>query len=332
METLSGEEKSAILLGSLPAESVEQVLAVLDPGLSLRLRSLISRYQDAPQLDQLQAIYDELSTQNADQLVPSTDHSQHQGTTQEEADPGLDSEGNPVTLDQTDDPIADLKAVPLENLAFALEKEQPQTVALILTQLDEELTQELLQRQEEDRRREIIVRLAQELQARPVVVREIARTVTRNALEFDDQGQGPGEESRHQKVADLLHSLEREERLASLQAIHDADPETAELVASHLYQFEDVMIIEDRSLQMILGQVEIRDLATALSEMSADYVDRITQNISERQAKLLTSEMEYLGPVSANEIRQAKKVVEQIIRQQDEDGKLVWTESRYTGE
>ena len=332
MDALSGEEKSAILLGSLPPESVEQVLAVLDPGLSLRLRTLISTQEEAPQLEQLQAIYDELSVQDSPQSgleMPGGEPGVDPGA---EAEEGLDQDGNPLVFDPTDDPVADLEAVPLENLVFALEQEQPQTVALILGQLDERRAQEVLQRQEEDRRREIIVRLAHEVQAQPVVLREIARTVTRNAVERKAEHQQLDEESRYQKVADLLHSLEREERLASLQAIHDADPETAELIAGYLYQFEDVLIIADRSLQTILGQVELKDLATALAEMSAEYVERVTGNLSDRQAKLLTSEMEFLGSVSANEIRQAKKVVERLIREQDQDGKLVWTEQRFSGE
>ena len=332
MEPLSGEEKSAILLGSLPPESVEQVLAVLDPGLSLRLRTLISNQEEAPQLDQLQAIYDELSVQTSPEAGLEMAGGEPGVVPEDEPEDGLDHDGNPVDFDQTDDPVADLKEVPLENLVVALEKEQPQTVALILGQLDERHAQEVLQRQEEDRRREIIVRLAHEVQAQPVVLREIARTVTRNALEVKAEDQGLDEESRYQKVADLLHSLDREERLASLQAIHDADPETAELVAGYLYQFEDVMIIADRSLQTILGQVELKDLATALAEMSAEYVERVTGNLSDRQGKLLASEMEFLGPVSANEIRQAKQTVERLIRQQDQDGKLVWTEQRFSGE
>ena len=81
----------------------------------------------------------------------------------------------------------------------------------------------------------------------------------------------------------------------------------------------------------MLGQVELKDLATALAEMSTEYVERITGNLSDRQGKLLASEMEFLGPVSANEIRQAKQIVERLIRQQDQDGKLVWTEQRFSG-
>src|SRR3712207_9345735 len=81
--------------------------------------------------------------------------------------------------------------------------------------------------------------------------------------------------------------------------------ELAEQVRSQMFVFEDIVTIDDRSLQQVLREVEANDLATALKGVRPDVRDKVVRNLSERAAENLAEEIELLGPVRTRKIGRA---------------------------
>jgi flagellar motor switch protein FliG len=86
--------------------------------------------------------------------------------------------------------------------------------------------------------------------------------------------------------------------------------------------FEDIVTIDDRSLQLVLRDVEANDLATALKGVRQDVRDKVVRNLSERAGENLLEEMELLGPVRARTVEEAQAKVVAVIRTLEEQGVL----------
>jgi flagellar motor switch protein FliG len=89
-----------------------------------------------------------------------------------------------------------------------------------------------------------------------------------------------------------------------------------------MFVFEDIVTIDDRSLQLVLRDVEANDLATALKGVRQDVRDKVVRNLSERAGENLLEEIELLGPVRARTVEEAQGKVVAVIRNLEEQGVL----------
>src|SRR5262249_13655238 len=108
-----------------------------------------------------------------------------------------------------------------------------------------------------------------------------------------------------------------------LEGLEGRDPALADEVRSHMFMFKDIVNLDDRSVQLVLRQVELNAVATALKGVGDDVRDKITRNLSERAAENLVEEIKLLGPVRLRTVEEAQAKVVQAIRALEESGDLV---------
>jgi len=89
--------------------------------------------------------------------------------------------------------------------------------------------------------------------------------------------------------------------------------------------FEDILTLDDRSLQRVLKDVDMKELALALKAGSGEIKNKILSNISERAAAMIKEEMEYMGPVKLRDVEKAQQRVVDVVRKLDETGEIVMT-------
>src|SRR5262249_48165445 len=133
-------------------------------------------------------------------------------------------------------------------------------------------------------------------------------------------------DTKHKKMADMLRLLEKAERIEILGLLDQNDPETAAKVKEFMYQFGDLLSIEDRSMQKLLGEIDSKNLAVALKGAPENIVEKVLGNLSKRARETLTEEMQFLGATSTAAIRQAQKTVVEVIQRLDQAGELVMNE------
>jgi flagellar motor switch protein FliG len=90
-----------------------------------------------------------------------------------------------------------------------------------------------------------------------------------------------------------------------------------------MFMFEDLVGLEDRAIQLVLREVQVNDLATALKGVPDKVRARVQQNMSERAALTLAEEIEMLGPVRVHVVEEAQAAVVRVIRQLEETGQIV---------
>jgi flagellar motor switch protein FliG len=105
--------------------------------------------------------------------------------------------------------------------------------------------------------------------------------------------------------------------------LEEEDPELAEEIKKRMFVFENIVTMDDRSIQRVLREVDLKDLALALKTASEDVTNRIFKNISKRAVEMLKEDMSLMGPVRLRDVEEAQQKIVNIIRQLDESGEII---------
>ena len=123
-------------------------------------------------------------------------------------------------------------------------------------------------------------------------------------------------------MAEILNQTGRSTEKAVLERLDAQDPELAEEVRNQMFVFDDIAKLTDREIQMILREVDSKDLAVALKGASEEMQDRILGNMSERVGTMLREEMDFSGPVRMSDVEDVQLRVVQTVRQLEEAGQI----------
>jgi flagellar motor switch protein FliG len=124
-------------------------------------------------------------------------------------------------------------------------------------------------------------------------------------------------------AAEIMNSIDRTSERKIMEKLSYDSPELAEEIRRRMFVFEDIVKLDDRSVQIVLREVETRDLALALKGASEDVKQKIFKNISKRAAQLLQDELEYMGPVRLKDVEEAQQKIINVIRRLEEAGEIV---------
>ena len=201
-----------------------------------------------------------------------------------------------------------------------ISKEHPQTISLIMSQLDSNQAAGVLNGLPEEMQADVAYRIAQMDNISPEVLRELEEALA-NELEAILSGQiteigGP------KTVAEILNSTGRSTEKAVLERLDAQDPELAEEVRNQMFVFDDIANLTDREIQLILREVDSKDLAVALKGGSEELQERIFGNVSDRVGTMIKEEMQFSGPVRMSDVEEVQLRVVQTVRQLEEAGQV----------
>ena len=210
-----------------------------------------------------------------------------------------------------------------QQLAKYLEREHPQTIALVLAHLTAKQASALLLRLPEEMRAEAVKRLAQLRQFSPDVAQKISSVLHRKL-------EALGEQSRRayagfKGVADLLNHLEPTSSKTILEMIEKEDAKLALSIRNLMFTFEDLIGVPETGVRELLGQIDKKTLALALRGASEDLKSYIFKTMSSRAVEMLKEDMEVLGPVRSKDIHKAQFEAVEVARKLEAEGKLVLT-------
>ena len=201
-----------------------------------------------------------------------------------------------------------------------ISKEHPQTIALILSQLEAAQAAGVLNGLPEELQADVSFRIAQMESISPQVLSELESSLA-DDLQSILSGQvteigGP------KAVAEILNRTGRSTEKAVLERLDAQDPELAEDVRNQMFVFDDIANLTDREIQLILREVDSKDLATALKGANDEMKDRIFTNVSERVGTMMKEEMDFSGPVRMSDVEEVQLRVVQTVRQLEEAGQV----------
>jgi flagellar motor switch protein FliG len=221
----------------------------------------------------------------------------------------------------TELPFASLRNSDVRQLVTFLKDEHPQVIALVLAHLPAVQSAEVLSGFAPDQQADVAYRIALMDRTAPEMVRMVEEELGRrmgSLLAYQDMATVGGVET----LVEIINRSARPTERSILEWLENSDPELAERIRSQMFVFEDIVTIDDRSLQLVLRDVEANDLATALKGVRQDVRDKVVRNLSERAGENLLEEMELLGPVRARTVEEAQAKVVAVIRTLEEQGVL----------
>jgi len=219
----------------------------------------------------------------------------------------------------TEVPFASLRNVDVRQLVTFLKDEHPQVIALVLAHLSAAQSAEVLSAFAPDQQAEVAHRIATMDRTSPEMVRLVEEELGRrmgSLLAHQDMSTVGGVET----LVEIINRSPRPTERSILEWLDSSDPELAEQVRAQMFVFEDITTIDDRSMQLVLREVEANDLATALKGVRPDVRDKVVRNLSERAAENLAEEIELLGPVRARTVEEAQGKIVAVIRTLEEQG------------
>jgi flagellar motor switch protein FliG len=219
-------------------------------------------------------------------------------------------------------PFEFLRRTPAEQIHVFLRNESPQTIALVIANLHTSLAAQVLALLDANEQAEVARRVATIAETRPEVVAQVESVMRQKLSNVVGQEYGAAV-GGVKSLAEILNNADRTTERNVLDELAKSHSELAEEVRLLLFTFEDVVKLDDRSIQMILKEVDQKDLAIALRGVSEDVRSRIFSNMSERGAELLREEIDFQPPQRRRVVEEAQGRIVGIVRRLEEAGAVV---------
>jgi flagellar motor switch protein FliG len=214
-----------------------------------------------------------------------------------------------------------LRNVDPQQLGTAIRGEHPQTIALILAHLEPTHTAAILREIDPETGTDVIYRMARMEKVSPEMLQLIEGTLGGDVgMSLSEGMRSSGGPAAVAAVLNMLSSSLEKQLIDGLMA---KDAELCEQVRNLMFVFEDLQSLDDRALQRILREIEVRELALALKTASEELKKRMMSAMTQRALGALTEEMELLGPVRVRDVETAQAKIVALVRRLDEEGEIV---------
>jgi flagellar motor switch protein FliG len=218
-------------------------------------------------------------------------------------------------------PFDFLRKTPPDQIRTFLQDEAPQTVALVLASLHATISGRVLSEMEPEEQADVALRIATMRETNPGVINDIdsglrLKLSSISTQEFASPG---GVDS----LAEILNGAGRSSERHVIEALGEQDPDLANQVRLRMFTFDDLIELEDRDIQLILREIDAKDLVIALRGVSEELTDKILRNMSQRGAEMLREDMEVQPPQRRAVVEEAQGKVVAVVRRLEEAGAVI---------
>lgn len=220
----------------------------------------------------------------------------------------------------TGTPFDFLRHVDPHNLMEFVKNEHPQTIALILAHLDYDNAAAILTSLPNEVQEEVAMRIAVMDQTSPEIIAEIERVLERklSTVLTQDFSHAGGIDA----LAELLNRVDQQSTKSIIQSLEDSNQDLASEVKQRMYTFDDLIVLDDKSIRRVLKEIDSKELAIALKGASEEIKSQVFGNISARAAQDLKDEIDMMGPVRIKNVEESQQRIIAILRKMQESGDI----------
>ncbi len=198
--------------------------------------------------------------------------------------------------------------------------EHPQTTALILAHLEPAVAGKVLSHLPEAARSEVVLRLARIKEVSPTILEEITEALQTDLLNV---ARGGAEVGGLKKVAEILNHADKAVEAEIMNGIQKEDPALAAGIQQLMFVFDDIVTLDDKAVQEILREIDVKMLAKALRGAGEEVQEKIFKNMSQRAVQVLQEDMEALGPTRLSEVEESQMEIIKVILRLRDEGRVV---------
>ncbi|MBX2989630.1 MAG: flagellar motor switch protein FliG [Bacteroidetes bacterium] len=321
-KTQGNKQKAALLLLSLDLGTATTLMRTLTQAEIEDLTVEITRLKSVPSVE-TDKVMEEFQS-----LIKAQEYLVDGGADQARSllEKSLGNERAAFTLDRVKAATTlrgfnNLKKADAYQVANFLQKEHPQTIALILSNLRLEQTAEVLSQIPPDLRNDVIFRMATLGKVAPSLIAEMEQAL--EAVAQTDMTSSMSALGGPKSVASVLNRVGTEKAKEIMEHLEIREPQLASEIKSLMFLFEDIIYVDDRGIQRVLREVDKKDLALALKVVDDQLKSKILTNMSERAQELLREELQYMGPVRLKEVEAAQARIIAVVKKLEETGEII---------
>ena len=322
-DKLTGLKKAAILLICLGEEVATKLLRELSDEEIFKVTRCMAEIEHIPEDIKRRVIEDfELAAEGqaglvvkgqefAKKLIAGTGHKNRESSLMRQFVTGAEAR-----------PLETISKMQPSMVAGLLEREHPQTLALVLSTQATEHAGAIIAKLPVEKRADVIHRIATLDKVSPAVIDRIEEALNKE-IGIVVGGQEQRQVGGLKKVVEILDSMTDNLDAEILESLEEVDPEMVENIRKMMFTFEDLCALEGRSIQMVLREVNNDSLTMALKTASEEIKAKIFANMSSRAADMIKDDLEAMGPVRLSEVETMQQTIVKIAMKLEEEGKLV---------
>lgn len=208
-----------------------------------------------------------------------------------------------------------------KNLYSVLQHERAQTIALVLSYADSDLTAAVIAELPEEKKIDVVESIALMDRASPDAIKIVEQQLRKkfdNILTTDFTTIGGVD-----YIADVMNHMDRGNEKLIFDEIGKENPELAETIRKKMFVFEDILGMDDRSVQRFIRDCDMKDVVYALKNASPEMQSLFYKNMSSRQAETVKSDLEVTVNVRLKDVEEAQQRIVNLVRKLDEEGELI---------
>ncbi len=218
-------------------------------------------------------------------------------------------------------PFEFIRKTDASQLLNFIQDEHPQTIALILSYLSVQQSAAIIGSLPQDKQADVAKRIAQMDRTSPDVIKEVENVLEKKLANLVNQDFtiAGGVDA----VVEILNTVDRGTEKHIMESLEIDEPELADEIRKKMFVFEDILSLDDRSIQRVLREVDNNELAVALKSANEDVQSAIFNNLSKRLAQMIKEDMDFMGPVRMKDVEEAQQKIVNIIRKLEDSGEIV---------
>ena len=208
-----------------------------------------------------------------------------------------------------------------KNLMMTLQSEHPQTIAFVLSYASSEQAAKIISELPKKLQLDVIKRIATLESVSPEIVDIVEETLEKrfsNMVTVDMTEIGGVN-----YVADIMNHIDRTTEKYVFDELAKSDPVLSDDIRKLMFVYEDILTLDDVTIQTVLRGIDAQDLAVAVKGSSEEIKDLLLRNISSRAKENILSDIEYLRNVRMKDVERAQQKIVETIRALEESGEIV---------
>ncbi len=208
-----------------------------------------------------------------------------------------------------------------KNMLAIVQNEHPQTIALILSYVRADQASSVLAELPKDKRVDVVERIAKMDSASPEIIKAIEDTLEKkfSSIVTMDIAEVGGVNY----IADVLNHVDRGTEKHIFDELSTRDPALVNEIRQKMFVFEDILNLDESSIQRFIRDVDTKDLAVAIKGSTPEVTAILFANMPQRMQESIQSDIEYLHNVRMRDVEEAQQRIVAVIRRLEEEGELV---------
>ncbi|WP_288130930.1 flagellar motor switch protein FliG [Microbulbifer sp.] len=223
-------------------------------------------------------------------------------------------------ISNTDSGIDALNIMDANTVAEMIRDEHPQIIATILVHLERRQAAAVLEYFDDRLREDVVLRIATFSGVQPAALQELTEVLTSM---LDGQNLKRAKMGGARTAAEILNLMNTSAEETVIDRVREHNEDLAQKIIDEMFLFENLLDLDNRAIQLLLKEVENKQLVTALKGCDPALLDKFLHNLSSRAGTLLQEELEASGPLRMSQVERERKAILQVVRRLADNGEIV---------